>query len=467
MAYHSESFRITNLIESTYPKFIDPIEKVLWANWNTGDELPDGKHTVFMSFWSLSLAFAKADLILSEKEVDFFRDVRSIFDSVDQSHVSRTKYQQILLETINNNPELYQISVPSAIVFLDEYDRQIGTNFGDEARKLFFAFANAYIKADGIINAEEENALQSFKEVLYPIAEPNSETTTVSNSHSSIKVPEKSSEELIEELSKMIGLNSVKNDVKELVNFLKIQRLRAEKGLPSIPMSRHLVFYGNPGTGKTTIARLLSEIYKSLNVLSRGHLIEADRAALVAGYVGQTALKVKEVVNSAKGGILFIDEAYTLSGEGSDFGNEAIDALLKLMEDNRDDLIVIVAGYTDKMSKFLSTNPGLKSRFNKYLQFEDYSPSELLQIFTHFSIQAGFSLSKLAEEKLVGIFQLLHDVKDKSFGNARLARNLFEEAVNDQASRIISIPNLTEEVLITLNVEDIPGEVEIHQSTIA
>ncbi len=263
-------------------------------------------------------------------------------------------------------------------------------------------------------------------------------------------------------MNSLVGLDRVKNDVAQLVNFLKVQKMREEKGMPVQPLSRHLVFYGNPGTGKTTVARLLSQIYKSLGILSGGHLVETDRAGLVAGYVGQTALKVREVVSEAIGGVLFIDEAYALStGGDNDFGREAIDTLLKMMEDNRDDLIVVVAGYTDKMSAFLQTNPGLRSRFNKYLEFEDYTPEQLVEIFELFCKNGGCKLALSTHDDLIRLFSVLYETRDETFGNGRLARNLYEMTINNQANRIVMIPNVNDEILSAIEETDIPGMADL------
>ncbi|MBQ7670163.1 MAG: AAA family ATPase [Clostridia bacterium] len=263
--------------------------------------------------------------------------------------------------------------------------------------------------------------------------------------------------QLLEELDSLIGLKSVKNDVKSLINLLQIRKIREEKGLKTFPLSLHLVFYGNPGTGKTTVARLLSRIYRELGLLSKGHLVEVDRSGLVGGYVGQTALKVKETINKAKGGVLFIDEAYSLTANkgDSDYGIEAVETLLKEMEDNRNDLVVIVAGYPKLMEEFLKSNPGLKSRFNKFILFDDYNEEELLAIFKKFCDDTGYSLASNCEVFLKKYFIDICSNKEESFSNARFVRNLFEKAVTKQANRLVNNQNLTEENISIITVDDI------------
>ena len=244
-------------------------------------------------------------------------------------------------------------------------------------------------------------------------------------------------EDLLNELHGYIGLESVKTEVESLVNMVKVHKLRREHGLPTVDMSLHMVFSGNPGTGKTMIARLMARIYRSLGILSKGQLVEVDRAGLVAGYVGQTAPKTREVIEKALGGVLFIDEAYALTyhKEGNDFGQEAVDTLLKSMEDHREDLVVIVAGYDGLMDEFIASNPGLESRFNRFLHFDDYTMDEMLAIFDMRVKKGGYELVDGAREE-VRAFIEKQNVDPITFGNARGVRNLFEQVLVAQATQI-------------------------------
>jgi hypothetical protein len=381
---------------------------------------------------------------------------------------------------------------PVIVSYLETYDSRHGTNYADRARGALFQFANLVIKSDGTVTPTEAAALADFKQTLYHGGARQSPENDDAARDAGMKehsprddgakaqavaasdepaeealAPPRPLEELLAELDALVGLERVKADVRQLINFLKVQKLREEQGLKSLPASRHLVFYGNPGTGKTTVARLLAQVYRTLGVLRRGHLVETDRAGLVAGYVGQTAIKVKEATTRALGGVLFIDEAYTLTGGGSnDFGQEAVETLLKMMEDHRDDLVVIVAGYTGRMQDFLDSNPGLRSRFNKHIRFDDYGVEQLARIFQTFCHKADFRVTADAERELASVFGVLTASRNETFGNARTARNLFEATVSKQANRLVALPKVDKEILSTIEAADIPGHDELRASGI-
>ena len=267
--------------------------------------------------------------------------------------------------------------------------------------------------------------------------------------------PPEKIEDLVKELESYIGLTEVKQEVKNLINMVKVHKLRTENGLPTEDLSLHMVFSGNPGTGKTTVARIMARIYRSLGILSKGTLVEVDRSGLVAGYVGQTALKTKKAIEKALGGVLFIDEAYALnSGSENDFGQEAIDTVLKAMEDHREDLVVIVAGYTELMEEFIHSNPGLESRFNRFLLFEDYTLEEMMGIFRMRCDKGKYTLAEGAEEA-VRQFIAEENTHPETFGNARGVRNLYERILVQQANRLAGMETVTKEDLMCLTAADV------------
>ena len=267
-------------------------------------------------------------------------------------------------------------------------------------------------------------------------------------------LPKEDMKDLLAELDGYIGLQTVKEEVHNLINMASVYQLRRQHDLPTTDMSLHLVFTGNPGTGKTMMARMMARIYWSLDILSRGQLVEVDRSGLVAGYVGQTAIKTQKVIEKAMGGVLFIDEAYALNGRSeNDFGQEAIDTILKAMEDHRDDLVVIVAGYTDLMDRFIHSNPGLESRFNRFLLFDDYTTDEMVEIFRMQCKKGCYQLTEEAQPLIRDY--IAEESADDSFGNARGVRNLFEHVLVAQNNRLATMEKITREDLMTITADDV------------
>jgi SpoVK/Ycf46/Vps4 family AAA+-type ATPase len=368
--------------------------------------------------------------------------------------------------------EAWALTTPCvSIKRLRRYDQENGTDYANEFVDYGKRFARLFVhttsrgmenKADGL-NAIKVWLERSYEESPADPPDVSHNETSRSSSpakHKSSARHSRSEEESelethLADLHALTGLATVKNEVDDLVAFLKVQGIRKERGMAPSSISRHLVFYGNPGTGKTTVARLLSKIYASLGFLSKGHLVETDRSGMVAGFVGQTALKTREACDRALGGVLFIDEAYTLAGKENDYGQEAIDTLLKFMEDNRDDLVVVVAGYPDKMAGFLDSNPGIRSRFTRIMNFQDYSPGELSSIFAGFCKEGGFTLSDTAASKARGIFGEQFIQRDKAFGNARFARNLFEQCLVRHARRITQAGDISDGMLTLLEEDDV------------
>ena len=306
---------------------------------------------------------------------------------------------------------------------------------------------------NGVPNAPQPNQPQGNVKNPFQQNQPNQQNQQEQ------KAPEKelTLEEQLQKLEDLTGLQAVKQDLNSLINLIRVRKMREDRGMPQSAMSLHMAFLGNPGTGKTTVARILAGIYKSLGVLSKGQLVECDRSGLVSGYVGQTAIKTKELIDSAMGGVLFIDEAYALTsntGKG-DFGQEAVNTLLKAMEDNRDDFIVIVAGYSDLMEEFLDSNPGLRSRFNKIITFEDYMPDELLDIFKSICTKSGMVITEEAEKAVLDYFTERCGQNLKTFANARDIRNFYERAITNQANRLAAIESPTNGQLTTLTIEDV------------
>lgn len=310
---------------------------------------------------------------------------------------------------------------------------------------LLYRFASILAKADGNVD-EKETAWLANMVKFTESADKGRETAR-----------EAKDAPALQQLDKLIGLESVKEEVNKLTNFIKVQNLRKQKGMNAITISYHCVFTGNPGTGKTTVARIVAQIYRELGILKKGQLVETDRSGLVAEYVGQTAVKTNKIIDSALDGVLFIDEAYSLvQGGGNDYGKEAIATLLKRMEDDRDRLVVILAGYDNEMKLFIDSNPGLQSRFNRYIHFSDYNSEELMAIFKLNLKKFDYELTNDAEQKISHLFSYAVSHKDQNFGNGRYARNVLEKTLENQATRLASVSEITEQMLRTIEENDIP-----------
>lgn len=369
----------------------------------------------------------------------------------DNVSLFRAMYQsstQKIAESIK--PYLAMVKVPDGEFFVADILSHCDTDLRQSYLVEMYRWASVVAKADHNVSADEAAWLAN---ILGLQGDSPSESTPRKRSTTRPRTSRVSAQK---ELQNLIGLESVKEEVESLSNFIKIQQARQDKGLKTSSASYHCVFTGNPGTGKTTVARILAKIYKQLGVVSKGHLVETDRAGLVAEYVGQTAVKTNKIVDSALDGVLFIDEAYSLiSNSENDYGKEAIATLLKRMEDDRDRLVVILAGYTKEMKDFIDSNPGLQSRFNRYIEFSDYNAQDLLKIFEKLLKQYEYTITDDAKVALLSYLEQEVAQKDQNFGNGRFVRNVFEKVIAKQANRLAKEVNLTTEELSKITIEDL------------
>ncbi len=408
-----------------------------------------------------AIYLAGSDGEISTEEQAIMEKYLGVFSSKKDMEIlkRRERLEETFLESVPNIIQYAAIADAQHAIIPDPYENQKAQILVDTflmfGKTMLSTYQNTGYEAT-MAFTEYEGHLEQYlvKNRVFIMPERRLYTPLVENR---MKEDPEKLQQLLEEFDAMVGLANVKKEIHGLINLVRVQKMRKERGMQGIDVSMHMVFTGNPGTGKTTVARILAEIYRCMGVLSQGQLVEVDRSGLVKGYVGQTAVSVMEVVSRAKGGVLFIDEAYTLvvnKSEG-DFGQEAVDTLLKAMEDQRDDLVVIVAGYPDLMKQFLNSNPGLKSRFNKFIAFEDYSPAEQIRILHSMCEGKDYRLSSDAEEEALRFFSERAENCDGKQANARDVRNYFEHAISNHAARIVQLTNVTEEDLVTLRKEDL------------
>ncbi|MBP5497777.1 MAG: AAA family ATPase [Muribaculaceae bacterium] len=456
-------------------RFVDHAFSVVNVENSSGTESIEEKRKLtfkYMIFSDLCYLFDKMgydDSVQSPEQLCLHVTLAKILDvgknrEEPYSYDIMREFNPTLLESMRSMRTYCKVTMSPEVLVIayvaESFDEQLKNRYISHLYKLFSIIA----KIDDKVTDKEKSVLSLLvrcmktASIVKAINAPDDardyvEDSQDKNEENKISYPLSNP---MDELQKLIGLQTVKESVTTLVNFIKIQKERAGKGLKTAPISYHCVFTGNPGTGKTTVARLLAGIYRDLGIVKKGHLVETDRSGLVAEYVGQTAVKTNKVIDRALDGILFIDEAYTLANKAKeDFGPEAIATLLKRMEDDRNRLVVILAGYTDEIKTFIDSNPGLQSRFNNYIEFPDYSDEELLQILKSNLKSSDYEMSEDAEVKACKIIADAHQRRNRKFGNGRYVRNLFEKMVQNQANRLSGISPITEEMLRTIAPDDI------------
>lgn len=475
--YFNKAFDVTTLLCNFYDNIFHNRKIMLTIDGALTDQIGDSRAKLRFLFLSdlikcyNNLGHDATNLFTTEGLPMTILEGHTILETtITYSTIQLDKYRKVVenISSINKSVlEIFLKDKSEDFFYMNEVFKACNAeDLRTQYFSLLYRFFSVIAKADDHITPEEGKWLEMLmsysttsKDYGLEVFEKKASIDEKQTKEKHVTPNAKSDDEAnpLEELQTLIGLSEVKEEVSALANFVKIQQEREKKGMKAVGLSYHCVFTGNPGTGKTTVARILASIYRDLGILKKGHLVETDRSGLVAEYVGQTAVKTNKIIDSALDGVLFIDEAYSLvQGGGNDYGQEAISTLLKRMEDDRNRLIVVLAGYSEDMKRFIDSNPGLQSRFNRYIHFSDYSADELKQIFMLNVDKNQYLLEPEGEELLTSILNFAVEHKDKNFGNGRYIRNLFEKTIQNQAMRLSCQPNITAEELSKLKTEDLP-----------
>lgn len=453
--------------------FVDDVSAVLHDLAPTTDHTDEGaRHDAATEAFNLTCAFIDADGLHTDDEL---WALITVFGPLLPTQIGLATPQDVRRAGLVTDARARLTAVSPMFEVLVAADAKNGTRQSHAYYRAAMDIAFAIAALDAHTSNTELTVIGDFQKLLLDTiaaaglprpgehgAQPTTATPPTKNPPPAAAPvePAKPLDELLHELDQLVGMAEVKHEVKLTSDLTRVEQLRRQRGLPVLEHSRHLVFTGNPGTGKTTVARLLAQIYRTLGVVTKGHLVETDRSQLVAGYVGQTAIQVRKVFDEADEGILLVDEAYALARGGeNDFGKEAIDTIVKLVEDRRDSIIVIVAGYPEEMAAFVDANPGLRSRFPKTVHFADYSNDELVEIFESIGREQKYACEPAARARVRAWFE--EQPRVRGFGNGRLARNLFEAMVARQSSRVVTIDSPTDDQLCTFVVADVPTTAEL------